>query len=119
MRFRCRSAMYDAVRNRLVARRAGLSEDRQSGRPDERRTVRSGCTPAQRTGHQGDPVSREPSLRLALALLAAVAVGGCTAMAGNAYDNARDEVSALAPKDVRTKAKPAIKQMNIDRITIL
>jgi len=64
-------------------------------------------------------VSREPSLRLALALLAAVAVGGCTAMAGNAYDNAREEVSALAPKDVRTKAKPAIKQMNIDRITIL
>ena len=40
-------------------------------------------------------------------------------MAGNVYDSAKDEVSALAPKDVKTQAKPAIKQMNIDRIAIL
>src|SRR5262249_30272158 len=88
-------------------------------RPDERRTFRSGCTSAQGARDQGDPVSRGRGITIALAFLAAVIVGGCTAMAGNAYDNAKDEISALAPKDVKTQATPAIKQVNIDRITIL
>jgi hypothetical protein len=64
-------------------------------------------------------MSRGRSLTFAFALLAAVAVGGCTAAAGNAYDSAKDEITALAPKDVKTQATPAMKQMNIDRITIL
>jgi hypothetical protein len=64
-------------------------------------------------------MSRGRSLTLAFALLAAVAAGGCTAVAGNAYDSAKDEITALAPKDVKTQATPAMKQINIDRITIL
>jgi len=40
-------------------------------------------------------------------------------VAGNAYDSAKDEISALAPKDVKTAATPAMKQLTIDRITIL
>jgi PBP1b-binding outer membrane lipoprotein LpoB len=64
-------------------------------------------------------MSRGRSLTFAFALLAAVAVGGCTAAAGNAYDSAKDEITALAPKDVKTQATPAIKQINIDRIAIL
>jgi hypothetical protein len=64
-------------------------------------------------------MSRAHGLTLALALLAALALAGCTAAAGNAYDSAKDEISALAPKDVKTAATPAMKQMSIDRITIL
>ena len=64
-------------------------------------------------------MSRGRNRIVALALLAAVAVGGCTAAAGNAYDSAKDEITALAPKDVKTESKPGIKQVNIDRITIL
>jgi hypothetical protein len=64
-------------------------------------------------------MSRGRSLTLAFALLAAVAAGSCTAVAGNAYDSAKDEITALAPKDVKTQATPAMKQINIDRITIL
>jgi len=64
-------------------------------------------------------VSHGHSFTLAFALLAALALGGCTAAAGNAYDSAKDEISALAPKDVKTAATPAMKQLNIDRITIL
>jgi hypothetical protein len=64
-------------------------------------------------------MSRGRSLTLVFALLAAVAAGGCTAVAGNAYDSAKDEITALAPKDVKTQATPAMKQINIDRITIL
>ncbi|MBV8136529.1 MAG: hypothetical protein JO121_13015 [Deltaproteobacteria bacterium] len=56
---------------------------------------------------------------VALAFLAAVIVGGCTAAAGNAFDSAKDEISALAPKDAKTEAAPAMKQLSIDRITIL
>ena len=59
------------------------------------------------------------SFTFAFALLAVLALGGCTAAAGNAYDNAKDEITALAPKDVKTAATPAMKQMNIDRIAIL
>ena len=64
-------------------------------------------------------MSHGHSFTLAFALLAALGLGGCTAAAGNAYDSAKDEISALAPKDVKTAATPAMKQLNIDRITIL
>ena len=64
-------------------------------------------------------MSHGRGITIALAILAAAIAGGCSAMAGNAYDSARDEISALAPKDVKTEATPAIKQVNIDRITIL
>ena len=64
-------------------------------------------------------MSRGRSFSLAFAVLAALALGGCTAAAGNAYDSAKDEISALAPKDVKTAATPAMKQLNIDRIAIL
>ena len=64
-------------------------------------------------------MSGERGLTCALALLAVVVVGGCTAAAGNAYDSAKDEITALAPKDVKTQSTPAMKQLNIDRITIL
>ena len=64
-------------------------------------------------------MSRAHGLTLAFALLAALALADCTAAAGNAYDTAKDEIAALAPKDVKTAATPAMKQMSIDRITIL
>jgi hypothetical protein len=64
-------------------------------------------------------MSRAHGLTLGFALLAALALAGCTAAAGNAYDSAKDEITALAPKDVKTAATPAMKQMNIDRIAIL
>jgi hypothetical protein len=64
-------------------------------------------------------VRRGRSIPVALAFLAAAIVGGCTAMAGNAFDSATDEISALAPKDAKTEAAPAMKQLTIDRITIL
>ena len=54
-----------------------------------------------------------------LACLMAILLGGCTAVAGNAYDSAKDEIATLAPKDVKTQASPAMKQLTVDRIAIL
>ena len=43
----------------------------------------------------------------------------CTAMVGNAYDSAKDEVATLAPKQVKTEASSSMKQLTIDRIAIM
>ena len=60
---------------------------------------------------------RNPSA--VLALLMAVVLGGCTAFMGNTYDNAKDEIAALTPKDVKTQASPTMKQLSVDRIAVM
>ena len=54
-----------------------------------------------------------------LAFLMAVTTAGCTAIAGSAYDSAKDEIATLAPKEVKTTAAPSMKQLTVDRIAIL
>jgi hypothetical protein len=53
------------------------------------------------------------------ALAAALVLAGCTAIAGNAYDNAKDEIVKLAPKDVKTEASPSMKHLTVDRIAVM
>ncbi|MGO9451389.1 MAG: hypothetical protein ACLQDV_10165 [Candidatus Binataceae bacterium] len=60
--------------------------------------------------------------RIAIAMLitlAAFAGGACTAAVGNTYDNAKDEIANLTPKDVKTKSIPTIKQITINRIAVM
>jgi len=54
-----------------------------------------------------------------LIILAAFAGGACTAAVGNSYDNAKDEIANLTPKDVKTESIPTIKQITIDRIAVM
>jgi hypothetical protein len=55
----------------------------------------------------------------AFALLTTIALAGCSAVVGSAYDSAKDEIATIAPKDVKTQASPSIKQLTVDRIAIL
>ena len=54
-----------------------------------------------------------------ITLIAAVAGAGCTAFLGNQYDNAKDQIAALKPKDVKTQAAPSLSKLTVDRIAIM
>ena len=54
-----------------------------------------------------------------LSLLVSIALSGCTAMIGSAYDSAKDEVATMAPKQVKTSASNSMKTLTVDRIAIL
>ncbi len=64
-------------------------------------------------------MSRAPLALRLVVLMLAMAVAGCTAFVGNAYDNAKDEIDALKPKDVKTQASAGMKQLTVDRIAVL